>query len=148
MYISQLLHLHALSGILQRASPRTNRLTSTTVIFILFAFALTGCGGAGSGSTGGGGGGGGGGNGLSISTLAPSGAMTGIPVGLVLVLGQGFTSASQVLVNGQPINTLYTDSGTLEAQIDPSLKTMPGAYQFSVQNSGQVSNSLQYTVSA
>jgi hypothetical protein len=85
---------------------------------------------------------------ISVSALSPSVAMVGIPVGIVLVLGQGFSSGSLVLVNGQPVNTLLDSSGTLEAQIDPSLNTTPGIYQFSVQTGSTVTNALPYTVYA
>jgi VCBS repeat protein len=84
--------------------------------------------------------------GLSISLLAPSNQMVGIPVGLVTIYGYAFSTSSQVLVNGQPINTLFQNSGTLEAQIDESINTTPGTYQFSVQNGSTLSNSLPYTV--
>jgi hypothetical protein len=135
-----------------------NRVLFAALMPSLLSLVLSGCGGGGSISTGngggnggggggtGGGGGGGGGNGVSISMLAPSQAMVGIPVGLVLVVGQGFSTTSQVLVNGRPVNTLLADSGTLEAQIDQSLNTTAGTYQFSVQDGGQVSKALPYTV--
>jgi hypothetical protein len=83
---------------------------------------------------------------FSISLLAPSNQMVGIPVGLVTIYGYAFSASSQVLVNGQPINTLFENSGTLEAQINESINTTPGIYQFSVQNGSSVSNSLPYTI--
>jgi hypothetical protein len=67
----------------------------------------------------------------------------------VTVLGQSFTSGSQVLIDGQPAPaTDFIDSGTLQAQISTSLNATTGTHQFSVQNGGQVSNSLPYTVYA
>jgi FG-GAP-like repeat/FG-GAP repeat len=119
------------------------RFASTVVGTILSALMLSGCGG-GSGATGGGGGGGG--NGLSISALSPSSAMVGIPVGLVSVFGQGFTGSSLILVNGQPVDTFFAASDMLQAEINSSLNTTPGTYQFSVQNGSSVSNSLPYNV--
>jgi hypothetical protein len=125
----------------------TNRVLPTTLIVSLFAFALSGCGGGG-GSTGGGGGGGGG-TGLSISILAPSVVMVGVPQGGVTILGQGFTRQSQVLIDGLPApQTTFTDSGTLQAEVDISLSATTGTHQFSVQNGSTVSNTLPYTVYA
>jgi hypothetical protein len=63
------------------------------------------------------------------------------------VYGQGFGSGSQVLVDGQPaVETTYVGLGILQAQIATSLSATAGTHQFSVQNGGQVSNSLTYTV--
>jgi hypothetical protein len=133
---------------------QSTRHASMIITATFLCLALYGCGGGASSLTGGGGGGGsgggggGGGGGLSISSLTPSEVMVGIPVGIVVVHGEGFSSASEVLVNGQPINTISGDSSTLEALIGPSLNTTVGTYQFSVQKGGQVSNSLPYTVYA
>jgi hypothetical protein len=75
--------------------------------------------------------------------------MVGVPLTLVTVYGQGFSGNPVVLIDGQPASlTLYVNSGTVQAQIDPSLNTPPGTHQFSVQNGGQVSTSLPYTVYA
>jgi hypothetical protein len=132
------------------------RAASNAAIVAILAVLLSNCGGGGSavstggggGGEGGGGGGGGGGtaNGVSITQLVPSQSMVGVPVGIVEVIGQGFNSESQVLVNGQPVITLF--DGVLQAEIAPSLNITPGIYQFSVQTGGQVSNSLPYTVYA
>lgn len=101
------------------------------------------------GGGGGTGGGGGSGSSVSISVLAPSTLMVGIPLGQVTVLGQGFTSGSQVLIDGQPSSlTTFVNSGTLQAEIDTSLNASAGTHQFSVQNGSQVSNSLPYTIYA
>ena len=113
----------------------------------LFAFVLSSCGGGGS-SGGSGGGGGGGASGLSISSIAPSMVMVGIPLAQVNVYGQGFTRASQVLVDGQPVQTFWEGSGPLQAEINFTLSFTTGTHQFSVQSSGKVSNSLPYTVYA
>jgi len=127
----------------------TKRTSSAALIVSLFALALSGCGGGGSGSTGGGGGGGGGGTGLSISRLAPSVVMVGVAQGAVTVLGQDFTPQSQVLIDGLPaLQTTFTDSGTLQAEVDISLSATTGTHQFSVQNGGTASNTLPYTVYA
>jgi hypothetical protein len=75
--------------------------------------------------------------------------MVGIPLGVVTVLGQGFTQQSQVLIDGKPgPQTFYTDSSALQANVNISLSATVGTHQFSVQNGGQVSNSLTYTVYA
>jgi hypothetical protein len=129
-----------------RSTPAKKRTCLTSLVAALFALVLSGCGGGGS-SSGGGGGGGGGGNGLSISTLSPSTVSIGVPQGGVTIFGQGFTQQSQVLIDGQPAPlTTFTDSGTLQAEVNISLSATAGTHQFSVQNSGQTSNSLTYTV--
>ena len=103
---------------------------------------FSGCGGGG-GSIGRGGGG----PKLSISALAPSTATVGMPLAQVTVSGQGFSEQSQVLIDGQPASgTDFVDSGTLQAAIDTSLTAKAGTHEFSVQNGGQVSNSLPFTV--
>lgn len=139
----------------------TSRVFSTALMLSLLAVEISGCGGGGptstgggsaggGGGTGGGGGGGGGGTGLSISVLAPSTVMVGVQLGLVTVFGQGFNAGSQVLIDGRPSQlTDFLDSGALQAQIDPSVvNSTVGTHQFSVQNGGQVSNTLPYTVYA
>ena len=121
-------------------------LSSTAIALI-----LTGCGGGGGspgGDVGGSGGGGGGAPALSISQLAPSSAMVGIPVGEMTVYGQGFTAAAQVLMDGQPLSTTLTAPGTLTAQLGIYNGNPVGTHQFSVQNGTQVSNSLIYTIYA
>ncbi len=135
-----------LTGISTPLVPRSRaRMKSNLVIFALeSAIVLSGCGGGGSSS-----GGGSRGSGLSISLLAPSSVMTGIPLGQITVYGQGFTQQSQVFVDGQPVPlTLFTDSGTLEAEIDISLAAAPGTHQLSVQTGGKASNSLPFTAYA
>ena len=128
---------------------------SNALLVIMLALVLSGCGGgggasiggAGNGGGGGGGTGGGGGAGLAISTLSPSTAMAGVQLGIMTILGQGFTTDSQVLIDGEPsLHTEFLDSNTLEAEIDPSLSAAAGTHQFSVQSGGQVSNALPYTV--
>jgi len=106
-----------------------------------WAFVLAGCGGGTSG-----GGGGNGHGGPSISLLAPSVVMPNNPV-QVTVLGTGFTSQSQVLVDGQPVQqTIQIDSGTLEANLDNSFFATAATHQFTVQTGGKVSNSLPFTI--
>ena len=115
------------------------------------------CGGSGttSSNSGGSGGGGTGGTGggtppsLSISLLAPSSVMVGSELGLVDVSGQGFSSGSEVLIDGQPASsTMLVNSGTLQAQINVAMNSAPGTHQFSVANGAQTSNTLTYTVYA
>jgi hypothetical protein len=121
------------------------RLTSRTVGCTLFALLLSSCGG-GRGSTGVSGGGG---SGFSISALSPSTVVVGTQQGQVTVLGRGFSASSQVLVDGQPVQqTIFTDAGTLQAAIATSLSATAGTHQFSVQDGGQASNSLSFTVYA
>lgn len=131
------------------------RIASTIITTSLLALVLSGCGGSSSSGGGGGGcgscgGGGGGGSKLSISQIAPSTVMVGVPLGIITVYGQGFTQQSQALIDGQPaINTsVYSSGDELQAYIDISLDSTVGTHQFSVQNGGQVSNSLPYTVYA
>jgi FG-GAP-like repeat len=130
----------------------TNRFLSTTLTASLCALVLYGCGGTSINSDDGGGGdgnGGGGGTGLSISVLAPSVVMVGVPQGAVTILGQGFTQQSQVLLDGQPtLQTTFTNSGTLQAEVNISLSVTTGTHQFSVQNGSSVSNTLPYTIYA
>jgi FG-GAP-like repeat len=126
------------------------RIALIVVVSTVLALLLSSCGG-GSGSGGGGGdqGGDGGGAGLSISLLAPSSVAVGVSQGDVTIYGQGFTQQSLVLIDGQqaPLTT-YTDSGTLQAEIIPSFTATAGTHQISVQNSGQVSNLLPFTIYA
>lgn len=115
---------------------------------IVLAMLLLGCGGSGNGSSGSGGGGGGNPT-FSVSLLSPSIVMVGLPVGGVTIYGKGFTQQSQVLIDGQPAPlTSFTDAGTLQVEINGSLSAQTGTHQFSVQEGGQTSNSLPYTVYA
>jgi hypothetical protein len=126
------------------------RIVSTITLAALFAM-FSGCGGGGSSSGGSIGTGGGGtvASALSISVLAPSSVAEGIPLGAVTVLGQGFTQQSQVLIDGQPaLVTSFTNSSTIQADVNISLSASVGTHQFAVQNGGQVSNSLTYTAYA
>jgi hypothetical protein len=125
------------------------RFVTPLTLSCLLAFALSGCRSSGGGSTGGGGGGGGGGSGLSISQLAPSSVTVGVSQGEVTVYGQGFTQQSQVFIDGQqaPLTT-FTDSGTLQAELNQFFTTTAGTHQFSVQNGTQASNSLTFTIYA
>jgi hypothetical protein len=129
------------------------RTGSMIVIAVLLAVMLSGCGSGGGSSAGNGssgnGEGGGGVSALSISVLAPSSVTVGVPLGAIAVLGQGFTAQSQILIDGQPTpQTTFTNSGTLQTDINISLSATVGTHQFSVQNGGHVSNSLTYTVYA
>ena len=131
------------------------RIASTIVSAAFVALALSGCGRGGSTQTGGTGGGrgggtgGGGGSSLSISQVAPSTVMVGVPPELVLVSGTGFTENSQVLIDGQPAQSTIPDGpGVLQADVSDSLNSSVGTHQFSVQNGSQISNSLPYTVYA
>ena len=122
------------------------RSATTLVTASLLALALSSCGGSGAGSTSGGGGGG---SSFSISVLAPSTVAVGVPTDGATILGQGFTQQSQVLIDGKPaVLTTFTNASTLQVDFDISLNASTGAHQFSVQNGGQVSNSLPYTVYA
>jgi hypothetical protein len=123
----------------------SNHLASMTVSSVVLVLLLSGCGGSGSGSGGGGGGGGSGGYGLSISLLAPSSVTVGIPTGGITIYGQGFTSESQVLMDGQPIATEFTNSTTLTAEVGTSVGETVGTHQFTVQNGTDVSNALTFT---
>ncbi len=135
------------------------RFIFTILSFAVLALALSGCGDgssstggtAGGGSGGGGGGGTGGGGGgsaaPSVSALSPSAIVIGLPQASVTVIGQGFTSSSQVLIDGQPASeTTFTNSGTLQANIPASFSTTAGTHQFSVQNGSETSSSLTLTV--
>ena len=121
------------------------RTIAVALMLAPFALSLSGCRGGGSGS----GGGGGGGQSLSMSLLSPSVVMVGLPQGLVMVSGEGFTQQSQVLIDGEPApQTILTAPGTLQVEINISLSATVGVHQFSVQDGSQVSNSLPYTVYA
>jgi hypothetical protein len=123
---------------------------SSRSLACLLTISLSGCGGSGGGSTGGGGGGvGGGGSGFSISQLAPSSVTVGVSQGEVTLYGQGFTQQSEVLIDGQQAQlTTFTDSGALQAELNPFFTATAGTHQFSVQNGSQVSNSLPLTIYA
>jgi hypothetical protein len=120
-------------------------------ITLFFVLILSACGGGTGSSSGGGSGGNGGGDGggtppASISQLSPSFVMAGIPVGLVIVFGQGFDSNSQALIDGTPTNTHLLPDGTLEVLPDISPGLTTGIHQFAVQGSGGTSNSLPFTI--
>jgi len=122
-----------------------HRLIHAILSAAILTVALSGCGGGNSG----GGGGGGGGSGLSISQLSPSVVSVGMPIGLVTVSGQGFTTAAQVLIDGQPApQTILIAPGTLQVEVNISLDARPGVHQFTVQDGTQTSNSVPYTVYA
>lgn len=125
------------------------------ITIALLTAALCSCGGGGSnspagtgGNPGGGGpGGSGGAPALSISILAPSSVMVGSELGIMTILGQDFSEQSQVLLDGKPVQTtFFVTSTTIQGQIDTSLNSTAGTHQFSVQDSGNVSNSLTFTV--
>ena len=125
----------------------SGRLVSIIVSYTILASVLSSCGGGGSGPTGGGGGGDG--SGLSISQLAPSSVMVGISQGQVTIYGQGFTQQSLVFIDGQqaPVTT-FTDSGTLQAEIDPLFTDTAGTHQFAVHNGSSASNNSPFTIYA
>jgi hypothetical protein len=122
------------------------RVASIIVSFAALALLLSSCGG-GAGSSGGGGGGGGA-SGPSITQLAPSSIMVGIPQGGITVFGKGFTSASQVLMDGQPLSTTLTAPGMLTAQLGIYNGLPVGTHQFTVENGTQLSNSATFTIYA
>ena len=125
----------------------TARTLIVALILAAFGLPLSGCG-AGSSSSGGSGEGGGG-SGLSISLVSPSVIMVGLPQGEVWVSGTGFTSESQVWIDGEPASqTILTAPGTLEVEVSLSLSATVGVHKFAVQNGTQVSNTLPYTVYA
>jgi len=73
--------------------------------------------------------------------------MTGIPLGQVTIFGSGFTQESVALIDGVPaVSTTLVNSQTVQVEIDVSLASTAGTHQFSVQTSGQTSNSLSFTV--
>jgi len=122
--------------------------SSIFVIVVSLTIALFGCGGS-SNSSSGTGGGGSESPTFSVVLLSPSVVMVGLPVGGVTIYGKGFTQQSQVLIDGQPAPlTTFTDSGTLQAEVNISLSAQAGTHQFSVQEGGQTSNSLPYTAYA
>jgi len=122
---------------------------------IVLTFFLCGCGGGssstsggngGGGGTGGGGGGTGGSSGASISLLAPSSMMTGIPLGEITIFGTGLSDTTAVLLDGAEMAFNVVDSGTVQAQLPDSLRNAVGVHQFSVQSGGSTTNSLPFTV--
>jgi hypothetical protein len=74
--------------------------------------------------------------------------MVGVPLGIVSVIGQGFGNGPQVLIDGQPALTMVENASTLQIQIDYTFDSTVATHQISVQNGGQVSNSLPFTVYA
>ncbi len=101
--------------------------------------------GGGNGGADSGGGGGGGENSLQITLVSPSVEMWDINVGLVNITGTGFTSQSEVLLDGVPTSaTQVVDSQHIEG-ILPGSSLPLGVHQISVQNGTQISNTLPYT---
>jgi FG-GAP-like repeat len=119
-------------------------LSERLILALLLApvFVTSGCGGSG------GSGGGGGGGGLSISALAPSSTMVGIPIVEVSIYGQGFTSSTQVVINGQAGAAFFISSSELQFEIPVSLDDTADTTQISVEDGSRTSNSLPYTVYA
>jgi hypothetical protein len=119
------------------------------VFACILLIALAACGGgsntgAQGGSGGAGGGGGSGGNSSpQIQTVSPSSIMVGIPQGLVTVYGTNFTSDAHVLIDGASVETIFQDSGTLQAQISVNLSLTAGTHEITVDDSAGNSNSLQ-----
>jgi len=105
------------------------------------------CGGGNSGGAnagdGTGGSGGGGAAPPQITIVSPSVVMSDVYVGSVDITGTGFTSTSQVLLDGSPVQTIPGTSTTTEGTLPGGLSL--GVHQISVQNGSQVSNRLPYT---
>jgi len=74
--------------------------------------------------------------------------MVGIPIGGETIFGTGFTSASQVFEDGQPLSTTLTAPGVLTAQLGIYNGLPVGTHQFTVHNGNQVSNSATFTIYA
>jgi hypothetical protein len=74
--------------------------------------------------------------------------MVGIPVAEISIYGQGFTSSTQVVINGQAGAAFYISSSELQFEIPVSLDYTVGTTQISVQDGSKTSNSLPYTVYA
>src|SRR5258706_16160932 len=97
----------------------------TISIIVWAAMVVTGCGGGGSasnssGGTGGGGSTGGGGGSSSAPTLtriSPSGAMVGVPQGIITLMGANLTSTSTVLFDGLVANSFFRDSSSIQVQL-------------------------------
>ena len=114
------------------------------ILNLLLAFGLCSCGGSNGDSSGGGGG-----SGVSITTLAPSKVMVGLPQSGLTIYGEGFTQQSQVLIDSQPaLEPIFIDSHTLQVDVDISLIATTGTHQFSVLSNAQMSNSVPLTVYA
>jgi hypothetical protein len=74
--------------------------------------------------------------------------MVGIPVAEISIFGQGFTSSTQVVVNGQADVALFVSSSELQFEIPVSIDYTPSTTQISVQDGSKSSNSLSYIVYA
>jgi hypothetical protein len=70
--------------------------------------------------------------------------MSDVSVGAVVITGNHFDSQAQVLLDGSPVETTVVDDAQhVEGSVKIGLSL--GVHQFSVQDDGQVSNSLPYT---
>ena len=86
---------------------------------------------------------------VSVSALQPSSVVVGTPSGSLTVSGEGFTTSSEVLLNGRPLSqTTFVNANSLQVPIEASVNQTTGTYQISVQDGENVSNSLPYTVYA
>lgn len=121
------------------------RLTSAPAVLFCLCIALLALTGCGSSSGSSGSGGGGGGNGPQITLISPSMVMSDINIALFTVIGSGFTSQSQVLIDGNPTAFPVMVEDAQHIQVNLPGPPAVGVHQITVQNGSQVSNSSAFT---
>lgn len=105
----------------------------------LLIFSLAGCGGYGSGPM----------NGAtvpSISQLAPSSITHGSPTFTMTVAGANFGTDAVVYFNGGPIQTAYSTTTQVTAQVPAADVTTAAMVPVYVRTNGQNSNSMTFTI--
>ncbi len=105
----------------------------------LLVFCLAGCGGYGSGPM----------NGAavpSVSQLSPSSVMHGSATFMMTVTGANFGADAVVYFNGSPIQTSYSTTTQVTAQVPAADVTNTAMVPVYVRTNGQNSNSMTFTI--
>ena len=85
---------------------------------------------------------------LAISGILPASASLGDPATTITVAGAGFTSLSQVLLNGSPIATTYVTATELKAVIPAADLQQTGTLAIAVTDSKLTTSSIPFSVLA
>ena len=87
-------------------------------------------------------------NGPTITNLSPSSATPGSASFLILVNGSGFTNASLVQWNGNPLVTLFLSATQLQASVSSTLIATAGTANVTVASGNTTSNAVPFTIGA
>ena len=86
--------------------------------------------------------------GPTITTLSPASTTPGGASFILTVTGTGFTSASTVQWNGNPLVTIVTNATQLQASVSNALLTTAGTASVTVITGTTTSNALTFTIGA